>query len=62
MANRHADEAKHLDSEGRKVPAEPAAYSADPALSCPACGRTYRYNPEADTLIERVGLHQGARA
>jgi UDP-2-acetamido-3-amino-2,3-dideoxy-glucuronate N-acetyltransferase len=54
--------ARLLDSEGRKAPAEPAAYSANPALSCPACGRQYRYNPEADTLIERVGQHQGARA
>jgi acetyltransferase-like isoleucine patch superfamily enzyme len=54
--------ARLLDSEGRKAPPEPAVYSANPELACPVCQRHYRYNPEADTLIERVGLHQGVRA
>ena len=51
--------ARLLDSEGRKAPAEPAAYSLDPELSCPACNRHYRYSSEADSLIEQDGLHQG---
>jgi hypothetical protein len=53
--------ARLLDAEGRKAPAEPAAYSANPELACSTCGRHYRYSPEADSLIERVGQHQGAR-
>jgi len=53
-----------LDSSGNPAPAQPAHYARDTDLVCPACGRTYGYVPDADSLEERAphAAHQGAPA
>lgn len=44
-----------VDANGDPAPAEPAQYSLDTGLTCPRCGRVYRYVPDAGTLEERSG-------
>lgn len=51
-----------VDAHGDPAPAEPAQYSLDTGLTCPACGRVYQYVPDAETLEERSGPHQGLPA
>jgi acetyltransferase-like isoleucine patch superfamily enzyme len=51
-----------LDAHGDPAPAEPAHYSRNTDLTCPACGRVYAYVPDADTLEERSGPRSGAPA
>jgi acetyltransferase-like isoleucine patch superfamily enzyme len=43
-----------VDANGDPAPPEPAHYSLDPALVCPACERVYAYVPDAETLEERT--------
>jgi len=50
------------DSKGDPMAAEPGRYAARQELICSTCGRTYAYLPEAETLHERSGPHQGALA
>jgi UDP-2-acetamido-3-amino-2,3-dideoxy-glucuronate N-acetyltransferase len=54
--------ARLLDSNGDPMAAEPGRYAAHQELICPACGRTYAYVPDAETLEERSGPRQGAPA
>lgn len=51
-----------VDSNGDPMAAEPGRYAARQELICPACGRTYAYLPDAETLEERSGPRQGAPA
>jgi UDP-2-acetamido-3-amino-2,3-dideoxy-glucuronate N-acetyltransferase len=51
-----------LDSNGDPMAAEPGRYAAHQELICPACGRTYAYLKDAETLEERSGPRQGAPA
>ena len=44
-----------VDSNGDPAPAEPAHYSLDKALHCPACGRVYTYVPDEETVQEASG-------
>jgi acetyltransferase-like isoleucine patch superfamily enzyme len=51
------------DSTGHPAPAAPERYAADPGLACSGCGRSYRYVPDEDSLVERGGaLTQGKPA
>jgi acetyltransferase-like isoleucine patch superfamily enzyme len=54
--------ARLVDSNGDPTPADPPQYAAHAELVCPACGRVYTYVPDAETLHERSGPRQGARA
>jgi acetyltransferase-like isoleucine patch superfamily enzyme len=54
--------ARLVDSNGDPMAAEPGRYAAHLELICPACGRTYAYIPDAETLDERTGPRQGAPA
>ncbi len=54
--------ARLVDSAGSPAPAQPELYSVDPDLHCPSCDRRYHYVPDAESLVERPGLHQGARS
>jgi acetyltransferase-like isoleucine patch superfamily enzyme len=54
--------ARLLDSNGDPMAAEPGRYAAHQELICPACGRTYAYIADAETLEERTGPRQGAPA
>ncbi len=54
--------ARLVDSNGDPAPANPGVYPSDPDLRCPSCDRRYHYVPDAETLVERPGLHQGAPA
>ena len=47
--------ARLLDSKGEPMAAEPGRYAAHQELICPACGRTYAYVADAETLEERTG-------
>ena len=51
-----------VDANGDPAPAEPAQYAQNTGLSCPHCGRVYRYVPDADSLEERSGPRPGAPA
>ena len=51
------------DEHGAAAPGKPELYAHDPSLHCVRCGRTYRYDPQRDALVERVADGaQGARA
>jgi acetyltransferase-like isoleucine patch superfamily enzyme len=52
--------ARLVDSNGDPMAAEPGRYAAHLELICPACGRTFAYIPDAETLEERTGPRQGA--
>jgi UDP-2-acetamido-3-amino-2,3-dideoxy-glucuronate N-acetyltransferase len=54
--------ARLVDSKGEPMAAEPGRYAAHQELICPACGRTYAYVPDPETLEERTGPRQGAPA
>ena len=54
--------ARLVDSNGDPMAAEPGRYATHLELICPACGRTYAYIPDAETLEERTGPRQGAPA
>jgi UDP-2-acetamido-3-amino-2,3-dideoxy-glucuronate N-acetyltransferase len=54
--------ARLVDSNGDPMAAEPGRYAAHLELICPACGRTFAYIAEAETLQERTGPRQGAPA
>jgi hypothetical protein len=54
--------ARLIDANGDPAPAEPAHYSRNTDLTCPACGRVYAYVPDADTLEERSGPRSGVPA
>jgi acetyltransferase-like isoleucine patch superfamily enzyme len=51
-----------VDSQGQDAPGAPDRYAIDSNLSCPQCGRSYVYVPDADTLDERTGPKLGAPA
>jgi UDP-2-acetamido-3-amino-2,3-dideoxy-glucuronate N-acetyltransferase len=51
-----------VDSNGDPMAAAPGRYAAHQELICPACGRTYAYLKDAETLEERSGPRQGAPA
>ncbi len=51
-----------VDSNGNPMAAEPGRYAAHQELICPACGRTFAYIADVETLEERTGPRQGARA
>jgi acetyltransferase-like isoleucine patch superfamily enzyme len=51
-----------LDSGGHDAPAEPERYAQDTDLVCESCGRHYGYVPDDETLEERTGPRQVARA
>lgn len=54
--------ARLVDRNGDPAPANPGVYASDPDLRCSSCDRRYHYVPDAETLVERPGLHQGAPA
>lgn len=43
------------DEHGSPAPGKPELYAHDPSLHCARCGRAYRYDPQADALVERAG-------
>jgi acetyltransferase-like isoleucine patch superfamily enzyme len=51
-----------ITPDGSSAPAQPAHYSADKGLHCPACGRIYTYVPDADSVEEASGPRAGAPA
>lgn len=52
--------ARLVVSSGAPVPGDPGVHAIDPDLRCGSCDRRYHYVPDAETLVERPGLHQGA--
>lgn len=54
--------ARLLNSSWDPAPANPTVYSQDPDLRCRSCDRRYHYVPDAETLVERPAIPQGAPA
>ena len=54
--------ARLVDAEGHAAEAVPPPYAAHRDLHCSSCDRVYAYIPDAETLEERSGPRQAARA
>jgi len=54
--------ARLVDTEGHPAEAVPPPYAAHTELICSSCERVYAYIPDAETLEERSGPQQAARA